>query len=89
MRSKRTALSEVFAPILERRRKERKLSRQALAELAGLHQTYVGLLERGLRNPTLDVADMLAGALGVPLSELVIEAESSRSRKRKRNKRPG
>jgi transcriptional regulator with XRE-family HTH domain len=44
-------------------------------EHAGLHQTYIGLLERGLRNPTLNVAEILSCALGKKLSDLISEAE--------------
>jgi transcriptional regulator with XRE-family HTH domain len=51
------------------------LSRAALAEKAGLHQTYIGLLERGERSPNLDTANAIAEALWIPLSKLIGEAE--------------
>ena len=44
-------------------------------EAAGIHHTYVGLLERGERKPTIDVADRVARALGKKLSVLIAEAE--------------
>ena len=56
------------------------MSRETLAERAGLHQTYIGLIERGMRNPSLDAADAIAEALGVRLSELIAEAEQARNR---------
>jgi ribosome-binding protein aMBF1 (putative translation factor) len=40
-------LSDSFAAVVEKRRKQKRLSRAALAAQAGLHQTYIGLLERG------------------------------------------
>src|SRR5262245_32666618 len=51
---RRPKFSECFARALQKRRLEAGLSRQALAEKAGLHQTYVGLIERGKSNPSLD-----------------------------------
>ena len=42
--------------------------------LASLHQTYVGLLERGERTPNLDTANAIAHALGKPLWEMITEA---------------
>ena len=51
-----------------------------LAEKAGLHQTYVGMIERGLSNPSLDVANAIAEALEVPFSTLIAEAEALRRR---------
>jgi len=68
-------LSDAFAAVLKRRRTARGLSKEALAQRAGLHQTYIGLLERGLRNPTIDTANSLARALGVSLSAMIAEAE--------------
>jgi transcriptional regulator with XRE-family HTH domain len=78
MRGSRLDLSEAFALVLQRHREAKKLSRQALAQRAQLHQTYLGLIERNLRNPSLDAANSIAEALGVPLSRLISEAEAIR-----------
>ena len=75
MRSKSSNFSTVFVKILQRHRLKKKLSRQGLAERAGLHQTAVGLIERGLRTPSVDSAFALANAMNLPLSGLVQEAE--------------
>jgi len=42
-----------------------------LAELTGLHRTYVGSVERGERNISIDNMERLAGALRVDLADLV------------------
>ena len=68
-------LSAAFAAVVRRERQAAGLSQEALAHKAGLHRTYVGLIERGLRNPTLQVGYALARALGTSLSELVRQAE--------------
>jgi transcriptional regulator with XRE-family HTH domain len=74
-------LSEAFAAVLRRRRLQRGLSQEALAEAAGIHHTYVGLIERGQRKPTIEVAERLAAALGEKLSTLIAAAErKARSR---------
>jgi len=46
-----------------------------LADRAGVHRTYVGLLERRARQPTLAVTASLAEALGLSLADPVAEAE--------------
>ena len=72
------ALSEIsdsFALVVLKHRKAQGLSRASLASEAGLHQTYIGLLERAERSPNLDTAQAIAKALGVPLSQLITEAE--------------
>lgn len=56
---------------VQRLRHERGLSQEALADLAGLHRTYVSGVERGVRNPTLTVIDRMAGALGVEMATLL------------------
>jgi transcriptional regulator with XRE-family HTH domain len=80
MRRRRLEFSDAFALALQKRRTAKKLSRQALAEKAGLHQTYVGMIERGLSNPSLDAANAIAEALGVPFAKLIAEAETLRRR---------
>lgn len=51
-------------------REGKGLSQEQLAELAGLHRTYVSSLERGQRNVGVDNILALASALGVPPAEL-------------------
>ena len=50
-------------------------SQEQLALEAGLDRTYVSLLERGLKSPTLRTLFKLAGILGVKPSRIVGEAE--------------
>jgi transcriptional regulator with XRE-family HTH domain len=79
MRRRRSEFSDAFAVVLQKHRESKKMSRQALAEKAGLHQTYVGMIERGLSNPSLDTANALAEALEIPFSKLVADAEKARN----------
>ena len=81
MRRGRLDLSDAFALVLQRHRMAKKLSRSALSERSGLHQTYIGLVERGLRNPSLDAVDAIAEALGLRASKLVFDAEAERRKK--------
>jgi len=50
---------------------DRGLSQEALADLAGLHRTYVGSVERGERNISIDNMECLAAALNVSLTDLL------------------
>lgn len=52
------------------------VSQEELAEMADLHRTYVSLLERGARNPSLEVISALATALGISMSTLLERVES-------------
>lgn len=64
-------VQEVFGEVLRRVRTGRDLSQQDLAFEAGLDRTYVSLLERGLRQPTLTTLLALASALDVEPASLV------------------
>ena len=80
MRRRRQDFSDAFAMALEKFGIKKNLSRQSLAERGGLHQTYIGLIERGLSNPSLDAANAIAEALETPLSKLISEAEKIRDK---------
>lgn len=69
------ALEALGESIRGRRAEIDGLSQEGLADLAGMHRTYVGDIERGLRNPSYRNLAKLAAALEVPLSELVANAE--------------
>ncbi|NMY75636.1 helix-turn-helix transcriptional regulator [Pseudomonas sp. WS 5071] len=66
-------LVSVFAANVRHRRLELNLSQEELAERAGVHRTYVGMLERGEKNVTIYNIWRLAGALQVEAAELLIE----------------
>jgi len=51
----------------------RRWSQETLAELAGLHRTYIGAVERAERNPCLANIEKIAGALEVPVRQLLDE----------------
>lgn len=53
------------------------LSQEELAEQAGLHRTYISLVERGRRNITVDALSQIAEALGVYPSRLIADAEKA------------
>jgi transcriptional regulator with XRE-family HTH domain len=74
-------LSKRFGVAVRNRRTKAVMSQEKLAELACLHPTYVGMIERGVRNPTLDVAARLAKALKVGLPKLIGEAQLERTGK--------
>lgn len=69
-------LPEQFGAVVRRRRLASGLSQEALAEAAGLHFTYISLLERGKRAPTIVVVKKLAAALGTTMTEMIAELEA-------------
>ncbi len=66
-------VTQVFAMNIKRIRLAKGISQEALADLAGLHRTYIGAVERGERNITLINANRIAEALGVKLSDCLKE----------------
>ncbi len=64
-------LDRVFGKTLQELRERRGLSQENLGFDSGYHRTYISLLERGLRNPSLRTVFRLAEILQVRPSELV------------------
>lgn len=65
-----------FIDLVKELRVKAGITIEQLADLAGVHRTTIGLLERHERTPTLAVAHQIATALGYPLHELVQEASA-------------
>ena len=59
-----------FGAGVQKRRNELGISQEALAERAGLHRTYIGDIERGSRNVSLQNIQKLADALEISISDL-------------------
>lgn len=59
-----------FGERIRKLRLSKGMSQEELAERAGVHRTYVGMIERGEKNITLKNIERYAKALDVRLSEL-------------------
>ena len=68
-------ITVAFAAVLKKHRAAKGISQEKLAESANIHPTHVGLVERSLRNPSLKVSKAIADALGIPLAQMISEAE--------------
>jgi transcriptional regulator with XRE-family HTH domain len=60
-----------FGQHLRKLRLEKGWTQEDLADKAGMHFTYIGQIERGLRNPSLINLHKLAKALGVDGGQLL------------------
>lgn len=70
------AVTRVFGRVLQEARRTRGISQEELAFDCGLHRTYISLLERGRKSPTLTTLAKLGTAIGVPASELIRRVET-------------
>jgi transcriptional regulator with XRE-family HTH domain len=75
------SLSKTFAEVLRKHRKSKKITQEKLAERADIASKMVSLIERGTINPSLNLMDSIAQGLGVPLAEMIKEAEAERRRR--------
>ena len=78
MTSRVASLRALFAQNLRRARQARSLSQEKLADLAGLHRTYVGSVERGETNISIDNIEKLAAAVGIDAAALITEQRGGR-----------
>jgi transcriptional regulator with XRE-family HTH domain len=76
-------LTPSLSIVIRRARDAAALTQEQLAERSSLTATYISLLERGKRNPTVNALDAIARALGSSASALVAEAERGHSRPRR------
>ncbi|PZR07373.1 MAG: XRE family transcriptional regulator [Azospirillum brasilense] len=71
LRKPSAQLTAILSENLRSFRKERQISQEKLAEICGLHRTYVGSVERGERNVTLSTLEVFAQVLGVSVPSLL------------------
>ena len=66
---KKIELLEKFGEKVREERHRQGLSQEELASRAGVHRTYIGMLERAEKNITLENIEKVAKALGLKISE--------------------
>jgi transcriptional regulator with XRE-family HTH domain len=73
LRKPSNKLTKLLAKNIRKLRYDNNLSQEKLAELCGLHRTYVGSVERGERNVTLSSLEAFASAFKVKVIDLLKE----------------
>lgn len=73
----KSPILNLFGKRVREERLKKKLSQEEFAELAELHRTYIGMIERGEKNITLENIEKIADALNIELKELLNFQENS------------
>ena len=63
-------IAKIIGQRIRNNRTRLHLSQENLAELAGCHTTYIGQIERGEKNATVESIEKICLALDLPLSKL-------------------
>ncbi len=71
LRKPSRGITRVLADNIRAFRKAKRISQEELADMCGLHRTYIGSVERGERNVSLSTLEVLAAALGVTVPQLL------------------
>ena len=78
----RRDLANAFGAVLRQHRQAKSITQEKLSERADVDVKMIRMVERGTRNPSLNLADSLTHGLGIPLSQLIAEAEQLRRKRR-------
>lgn len=78
VRNPSDSLRATLADNIKAFRSKKGLSQEGLAEICGLHRTYIGSVERQERNVTLSTLEVLSAALEVSVPELLTKQKSKR-----------
>jgi transcriptional regulator with XRE-family HTH domain len=70
-------LDKTLGKEIQRLRTHKSWSQEYLAEITGLHRTYISQLERGLKSPSIRVLSHITNALNITMSEFLRAVEES------------
>ena len=68
-------LPQKIGLVIRNLRLKKNLSQEDLADKCGLHRTYIGILERGEKNMTIETAFRVTQALNISLTDFFAEVE--------------
>lgn len=68
-----------YGQVIRALRQSKNISQEQLADLCGLHRTYISDVELGKRNVSLENIDKIATALDMKVSDIFIEVEKNES----------
>jgi len=64
-------VSEILGQRIRFYRKQKKISQEKLSEMSDLHPTYIGQIERGEKNPSIESIYKISQALKIPLAVML------------------
>lgn len=76
--AKPNKLRNILAENIKAHRAQSKISQEELAEICGLHRTYIGSVERSERNVSLSTLEIIAHALKVTVPDLLSPSRLSK-----------
>jgi len=65
------SISETLGQRIKYYRKQKRLSQEKLSELSDLHPTYIGQLERGEKNASIESIYKISIGLQIPITQLL------------------
>lgn len=71
----RMSIQLLFGQNVRLAREKKGWSQDRLSEESGLHRTYISGIERGVRNPTIEIVQQVAFALDVDIHELFADSK--------------
>lgn len=77
------AMGDIYAEVgrqIRARRRQQSLTLEDLSELSGLHASYIGQIERGIKKSSLRTIALLAASLGVTTAKLFLLGTSRDAR---------
>jgi transcriptional regulator with XRE-family HTH domain len=77
------AVSAEIIRLLREERKQRGLSNYAISQSSGVSESMLSLVDRGLRNPSMELMLRIADGVGADLPTLIKKAQATVSRKEK------
>ncbi|MFS1013907.1 MULTISPECIES: helix-turn-helix domain-containing protein [Enterococcus] len=75
-------LVEIFAINVKNKRRELNISQEELADICGLHRTYISLIERKKRNITIKNIEIIAKGLNTKPYQLLMKENEFDTRRR-------
>lgn len=78
-------IRSAFGTAVRLARTRRRWTQEELAQASGVKRSYLSGIERGERNPSLEIQEKIATALGLTLGELMTATDEERERARQRH----
>lgn len=70
-------MAKLIGKVIKKNRQWRELTLSDLAKASGIHENYLGAIERGSHDPSTRILGKIADSLNMPLSQVFKEAEEA------------